>query len=85
MGEAAEKTLQILEKVTGAPEVRKDLDLDLFTEPLLDSLSLVELIVALSDELKVSISPAEVERDAWSTPRKIIAFIEQRKVAGKAA
>ena len=72
------KILSILERITGTNQVRRDLDLPLFDEGLLDSLGLVELMVALSDEFGIDISPAEIERSQWATPRKIIAYIQER-------
>ncbi len=72
------KIVDILEHITGTDQVRKDLDLALFDLNILDSLGLVELMVALSDEFGVDISPAEVERDHWASPRKIIAYMENR-------
>ena len=38
----------------------------------------VELMVAISQEFGVDISPAEFEREKWATPRMIIADVEQR-------
>ena len=74
----AEKVLQDLEKVTGTNQVQKDLDLALFDEDVLDSFGAIELIVALSDSLGISISPTEIDRQRWSTPRKIIAYVEEK-------
>ena len=62
----------------GFDQVRRDMDLPLFNEDLLDSLSSMELIVALSEQLGINISPAEIDRQQWSTPRKIIAYIEEK-------
>jgi D-alanine--poly(phosphoribitol) ligase subunit 2 len=73
-----EKVLQELEKVTGTSQVQKDLDLALFDEDVLDSFGTVELIVALSECFGISISPAEIDRQRWSTPRKIISYIEDK-------
>ncbi len=72
------KTLSILERITGTDQVRRDLDLPLFDQGLLDSLGLVELLVAVSDEFGIDIAPTEVERPQWSTPRKIIAYLQER-------
>jgi D-alanine--poly(phosphoribitol) ligase subunit 2 len=72
------QVLDVLEEITGSNQVRLDPDLALFDLGLLDSLGLVELIVALGEKLGVEISPAEVERDQWATPRKIIAYLEGR-------
>ncbi len=75
---ATEFVLQELERISGTDQVRADLDLDLFAEDLLDSLGTVELMVALTQEFGFSLSPAQVNRQMWATPRKIIAFVEER-------
>jgi len=41
----------------------------------------VELMVALSEEFGIDISPAEFEREQWATPRRIVAYIERRITA----
>jgi D-alanine--poly(phosphoribitol) ligase subunit 2 len=74
----AEKVLTALEEATGTEEVRKDLDLQLFDLAILTSLGLVMLVVNLSEQLGVEISPAEIEREEWATPRQIIAMMEAR-------
>ncbi len=73
-----EKVLGILEEITGTGEIRNNLDLSLFDEYVLDSLGLVQLIVSLSETFAIKIAPAEVERDQWSSPRKIIENVEKR-------
>jgi D-alanine--poly(phosphoribitol) ligase subunit 2 len=70
--------LNILERVTGTDQVQRNPDLALFDLDLLDSLGTVELIVALSEKFGVEISPAEIERQQWASPRKIIAYMEGR-------
>jgi D-alanine--poly(phosphoribitol) ligase subunit 2 len=74
----AEHVLSALESVARTDEVRRNPDVDLFGLDLLDSLGVVELIVALSETLGLDLSPAEVDRDEWSTPRQIVAFVEGR-------
>ena len=74
----SETVLNELEKVTGTDQVHKDLNLDLFGEKILDSFGTVELIVALSDSLRIEISPGEIDRELWATPQKIIAYFEER-------
>ena len=76
-----ERVLEVLERITGTDQVRRDLDVALFERGLLDSLGMVELIIALSEELDIEISPAEIEREQWATPRRIIAYLEQRSPA----
>jgi len=75
---AEEIILQELEKITGTDQVHRNLDLPLYGEDLLDSLGTMELIVSLSERLGISISPTEIDRQRWSTPRKIIAYIEEK-------
>jgi len=70
--------MNILERVTGTDQVRRNPDLALFDLDILDSLGTVELIVALSEKFGVEISPAEIERQQWASPRKIIAYMEKR-------
>jgi D-alanine--poly(phosphoribitol) ligase subunit 2 len=70
--------LGILAEIAGSDEVCRDLDVPLFDRRLLDSLGTVELIVRLSEELHLEISPADVDRATWATPRLLIADIERR-------
>ncbi len=74
----AKRVLRILEQIAATDQVRRDLDLALFDDHILDSLGMVELMVALSEEFGREISPAEIEREEWSSPRKIIAYMQNR-------
>ena len=74
----AEHVLSALEIVARTDEVRRNQDIDLFELDLLDSLGIVELMVLLSDGLGLELSPAEIDRDEWSTPRRIVAYVEGR-------
>ena len=73
-----EKVIAVLAQVTETDEVRQNMDLALFDEHLLDSLGLVQLVVALEEELGIEIAPAETERAQFATPRKIVEFVESR-------
>ncbi len=73
-----ETVLEELEHVAGTDQVKKDLDLALFEDSILDSLATVELMVALSENFGIDISPAEIDRTMWSTPRKIITYVENK-------
>lgn len=73
-----ETVLKELEKITGTDEVRKNLDLDLFGEKVLDSLGTVELILALSEDFSVEVTPGQIDRELWATPRKIIDYFQER-------
>ncbi|HYR58801.1 MAG TPA: D-alanine--poly(phosphoribitol) ligase subunit DltC [Chthoniobacteraceae bacterium] len=73
--------LDVLARVAETDEVRTNPDLALFDLQVLDSMKTVELIVALSGELGVEISPAEFEREAWATPRKLVEDVQNRLAA----
>ncbi len=74
----AEKVLAVLADVAESDEVRQDPDLRLYDRQVLDSLATVHLMVAFSEAFGIEISPAEFEREQWATPRKIVAYIEER-------
>jgi len=74
----SESVLTELEKVTETDEVRRSLDLMLFDEKILDSFGSMELMVALSEQFGLEITPGQVEREQWTSPRKIIAYVQER-------
>jgi len=71
-----DKILFHLTSISGTEEVRTNPDLALYEREVLDSMKTVELILAIEKEFGVS--PAELDRQAWATPRKIIADIQHR-------
>ena len=79
--ESTEKILTVLAEIAETDEVRNDPDLALFDLQVLDSMKTVQLIVAIGQELGVEVSPAEFDRDAWATPRKIVADMLARLAA----
>ncbi len=74
----ADQVLDVLAQVAETPEVRANPDLRLYDLDILDSLKTVELIVAFSDKFGVEISPAELEREHWATPNRIVAYMQDR-------
>jgi D-alanine--poly(phosphoribitol) ligase subunit 2 len=79
-----QRTLDILREVTGEHEVLADPDLPLYTSGLLDSLGTVTLMVAFEEAFGLTISPAEFDKEAWATPRAVVADIERRLEAHQA-
>ena len=73
-----EHVLEILRDTTSTADVATNLDLPLYDSGLLDSLGTVTLMIAFGDAFGLDISPAEFDREAWATPRKIIVDIERR-------
>ena len=76
----ADRILAVIADVVESEEVVSNPDVPLYDVNLLDSLKTVELMVTLSEEFRVELSPAEFERQQWATPRKIVAYL-QRKMA----
>jgi D-alanine--poly(phosphoribitol) ligase subunit 2 len=81
VGDSAAVANRILDRVAqicGTNEVRTSPDLALFDRQILDSMKTVELILAIEQDLGLYISPAELDREAWATPSKIIDDIQNR-------
>ena len=78
MSSTAQRTLQILAEVADTDRVISEPDLPLFDLGLLDSLGIVTLITRFNEEFNVDISPAEFEREDWSTPAEIVEDMERR-------
>jgi D-alanine--poly(phosphoribitol) ligase subunit 2 len=76
----SDRVMDVLVEVSETEGVRHDPDVRLYELQILDSMQTVRLIVALSSVFGVDISPAEIDREEWATPRKIISYME-RKVA----
>jgi D-alanine--poly(phosphoribitol) ligase subunit 2 len=81
----AGRTLAILRDVTGDDGVATDLDVPLFESGLLDSLGVVTLIASFEEAFGLAVSPADVDRDAWNTPRGLVADVARRLAAARAA
>jgi D-alanine--poly(phosphoribitol) ligase subunit 2 len=76
-----EVILEQLAEITGVEEIKNNPDMELFTNGLLDSFGIIQLFVAIQEELNMEIAPTEVDREMWATPNKIIQYLEER--AGK--
>lgn len=81
MSVTASQILDVLATITETEEVRTQPDLALFDLQVLDSMKTVELIVALGREVGVEVSPAEFDREAWATPRKLVEDVQRRLAA----
>jgi len=74
-----EKILEILTDISGTDEIKKNPELELFKNGLLDSFGIIELFVAIHEQLDIEVAPTEMEREEWETANKIIAYLEARK------
>lgn len=75
-----EKLLEILEQICEDKIVREDPDLDLVEEGLIDSIAVVELIVAIEEKFGVVLPPSEYEKEDWSTVHKIEKILLEKGV-----
>lgn len=73
-----ERVIDLLVDLTRADEVRTDPELPLYERGLIDSLGTVELLLAITEEFAVDISPTEIDHTVWATPRKIAEFVDLR-------
>ena len=74
----SDRILQQLVTICGTREIRSNPDLALYDKQVLDSMKTVELILAIEEEFGLYVSPAELDREKWATPGKIVADIEAR-------
>ena len=64
----------ILEEVTGE-DLREESDENLFDTGRLDSLGIIELIVAIEENYNLKLDPAIVSRKDIETPNKLIEYL----------
>lgn len=79
--DVAQRIVAALAAATGSDDVRKQLDLPLYDLGLLDSFTTVNLMLELEAAFGLELSPADVDRAAWATPRLFIADITRRLAA----
>lgn len=70
--------LRALTEICGTEQVVSNTNIDLFANGLLDSFGLVELMLTIHEQLGIDLAPTEVERETWSTPEKIIEYLEEK-------
>ena len=75
-----EKLLSILEEICDDEIVREDKDVDLFETDLIDSLGVVNLMVAIEEEFGITLAPTEIEREEFNTPNRIISYLKDKGV-----
>ena len=81
----ATEVLEVLADVLNTREVLDAPDLRLYELGLLDSMGTVELILALSERFGIEISPADIDRERWASPRQIAEDIERRVAESRPA
>ncbi|MSD84371.1 D-alanine--poly(phosphoribitol) ligase subunit DltC [Lactobacillus curvatus] len=73
-----EKTVvEILADLTGNDDIKDDMDMELFESGTLDSMATVQMLLELQGQLDIEVPVSEFDRQAWSTPNKIIARVKE--------
>ncbi|GCD08652.1 phosphopantetheine-binding protein [Clostridium tagluense] len=70
-----ELVFNILEEITGE-DLHEEGDVNLFDSGRLDSLGVIELIVAVEEKTNIILDPAVVERKDIETPNKITEYLQ---------
>ncbi|MDD5198468.1 MAG: phosphopantetheine-binding protein [Terrimicrobiaceae bacterium] len=73
-----EGVAKALVSITGVEELRDAGDLKIRELGLLDSLGIVSLILALSEQFEIDIAPGEIEEEDVATPRAIAEFVRKK-------
>ena len=72
-----EKIIAMIENLTDYKELRKNKDIDLLENEILDSLAFIELIETMNNEFNVEIQPTEVTPDTWRSVKNIAEYIHR--------
>jgi acyl carrier protein len=75
-----EKIIAILEKIR--PGVSDDLTARFVTDEILDSLDVMNIIVALEDAFNIELDPEEVVIDNFESVEAIATFVAKHKEGG---
>jgi len=62
-------------------DVSDMMDEDLFDAGVLDSMGVVELVLALEEKFGIKVPVSEMGRDDWNTANKIVAGVEELRHA----
>ena len=73
-----EIVLSILASICEDEIVKDELDVDLFKTGLLDSLSFIDVLLEIEEQLGIEIPPTEIEREKFSTANQILEIIERK-------
>lgn len=74
-----DKVLSILAEVCESDEIKKNPDLQLFDEGLLDSFATISLVVEFEQQLQISVPISDFNREEWATPNMIVNQLAERK------
>lgn len=73
-----ERLLDMLADICEDDVVREERDINLFDAGLLDSMTMLEVLVDIEDSFGITIAPTEIEREDMDTVNKIIGQVSVR-------
>lgn len=73
-----ERIISIICDVCGNDEVRKNKNIDLLAEDVLDSMAFIELVQRLEDEFEIEIQPTEEKPSTWRNVENILDMVEEK-------
>ncbi len=71
-----EEVLEIIIKLTGYEDLRKNINIDLIKEDVLDSLAFIQLISELEEKYDIEIQPTQVSVDTWKSVDRIVEMVK---------
>ena len=74
-----QRIMEILNDICGAQPGELEMNVDLFETGLLDSFGVVQLLVALEEQLQVVLDIESISREEIATPAKLIRRAEAAK------
>ncbi len=72
------KIISIICEICGSDEVRKNKNIDLLAEDVLDSMAFIELVQRLEDEFDIEIQPTEEKPSTWRNVKNILEMVEEK-------
>ena len=73
-----EEVLEIIIKLTGYEDLRKNINIDLIKEDVLDSLAFIQLISELEEKYDIEIQPTQVSVDTWKSVDRIVEMVKEK-------
>ena len=70
------KIISIICEICGSDEVRKNKNIDLLAEDVLDSMAFIELVQRLEDEFDIEIQPTEEKPSTWRNVENILDMVK---------
>ena len=71
-----EEVLEIIIKLTGYEDLRKNINIDLIKEDVLDSLAFIQLISELEEKYDIEIQPTQVSVYTWKSVDRIVEMVK---------